>query len=52
MLLAEGDTPEYDAAGIVDPRAVEANITKRTLCEVLDRIEKVNLQTEQGGTTA
>lgn len=42
MLQAEGDTPERDGAGIIDPRAVEANIRKRTLGEVLERISEIN----------
>ena len=39
MLQAEGDTPEYDEAGIVDPRAVEANIRKKVLQDILKKDE-------------
>lgn len=41
MLQAEGDTPERDAAGIIDPRAVRTTIRKEVFVEVLDRCEQV-----------
>ena len=41
MLQAEGDSPERDAAGIIDPRAVDCNIKKKALEDVLNNCRQV-----------
>lgn len=35
MLQAEGDTPERDGAGIIDPRAVDCNIRRKAITDCL-----------------